>query len=605
MKKCIINSLIFLVFAAKGTPAMAQYFGIGALNPQTTLDIAGNGPSHMIRLTDTLLGNEVRLTATSIFAGLPYLGTANPVGLTIGTQNQARLSISPTGNVGINTTSPNSSAILDIQSNNRGLLIPRMTTAQRLAIATPAAGLMVFDTNASAFYFFNGTVWETIGMDSELEKITENGRTGHRILGRNPINYGDIGINAVDLSLSTGVSVIFGATGNASFASGQSTTAAGIASTAMGRNTSALGTSSTAMGENSIASGLYAVAMGNQVVATGNNSVAMGIGDTAIGTASVATGYFSKAGGEYSTSLGYVSEASGNAATAMGKNTTASGASSTAMGINTLASGSYSTAIGNNTIASGYGSTATGSLTNAQSFAEFATGQFNDTLAVTARTIFKADTNRVFTVGIGTSATSRKTAFVVQQNGNVGIGVRKPAALLHVNGEVNINANYSLELGADIAGKELNAGTISYQKFTANALDIIGAGTTAANRRIKLWAEGGVELTGTIVQENVQVPVFQNGWANFGSGFTTAGYWKDKEGIVHLRGLIAGGTTAGGTILFNLPVGYRPSSGRMMFAVLNNYNTGRIDINTNGDVFVDLLSSNAWVNLTGIYFRPD
>src|SRR5262249_41207979 len=58
-----------------------------------------------------------------------------------------------------NNAAPNSSAMLDIQSTTRGMLIPRMTTAQRIAIASPAKGLMVFDTDANSFWFYNGSVW--------------------------------------------------------------------------------------------------------------------------------------------------------------------------------------------------------------------------------------------------------------------------------------------------------------------------------------------------------------------------------------------------------------------------------------------------------------
>ena len=49
--------------------------------------------------------------------------------------------------VGINITTPDPSAALDIVSTSQGILIPRMTTAQKTAIATPASGLMVYDTN--------------------------------------------------------------------------------------------------------------------------------------------------------------------------------------------------------------------------------------------------------------------------------------------------------------------------------------------------------------------------------------------------------------------------------------------------------------------------
>ncbi|MBL7882831.1 MAG: hypothetical protein JNL69_02095, partial [Bacteroidia bacterium] len=68
-------------------------------------------------------------------------------------------------NVAINNSgaAPNASAGLDIDFNNRGLLIPRMTAAQRVAIATPATALLVYQTDAgtqgAGFYFYNGTAW--------------------------------------------------------------------------------------------------------------------------------------------------------------------------------------------------------------------------------------------------------------------------------------------------------------------------------------------------------------------------------------------------------------------------------------------------------------
>jgi hypothetical protein len=62
-------------------------------------------------------------------------------------------------NVGIGTTTPNSSALLDLTATNKGLLIPRMTTAQRIAIVIPATGLLVYDTNFNQFWYFDGTQW--------------------------------------------------------------------------------------------------------------------------------------------------------------------------------------------------------------------------------------------------------------------------------------------------------------------------------------------------------------------------------------------------------------------------------------------------------------
>jgi hypothetical protein len=58
-------------------------------------------------------------------------------------------------NVGIGTTTPASDAVLELKSNNQGILVPRMSTAQRLAIVNPSNGLMVYDTNYNCFYYYN------------------------------------------------------------------------------------------------------------------------------------------------------------------------------------------------------------------------------------------------------------------------------------------------------------------------------------------------------------------------------------------------------------------------------------------------------------------
>jgi hypothetical protein len=61
-----------------------------------------------------------------------------------------------------------------------------------------------------------------------------------------------------------------------------------------------------------------------------------------------------------------------------------------------------------------------------------------------------------------------------------------------------IDGKNVLQLGAGVKDKEANAGKIGYEAFTADALDIVGAGTTNTNRKIKLWAEGGATLTGSL-----------------------------------------------------------------------------------------------------------
>ena len=61
-------------------------------------------------------------------------------------------------NVGVGTSSPDNSAKLDVSATDGGLLIPRMTEVQRDAIATPATGLMIFQTDGTVgFYFYDGS----------------------------------------------------------------------------------------------------------------------------------------------------------------------------------------------------------------------------------------------------------------------------------------------------------------------------------------------------------------------------------------------------------------------------------------------------------------
>ena len=71
--------------------------------------------------------------------------------------------ISSYAQVGINSdgSAPHGSAMLDVKSTVKGLLIPRMTTTQRTALASTAtAGLMVFDTDLSKYFYYDGTAWQ-------------------------------------------------------------------------------------------------------------------------------------------------------------------------------------------------------------------------------------------------------------------------------------------------------------------------------------------------------------------------------------------------------------------------------------------------------------
>ena len=90
-------------------------------------------------------------------------------------------------NVGIGTSAPDSSAMLHVESTDKGMLIPRMTTAERNAITVPATGLLVYDTETGSFWYYEDNVWNEIaiprlqtdsGTDDTTISIPDNDPTG-------------------------------------------------------------------------------------------------------------------------------------------------------------------------------------------------------------------------------------------------------------------------------------------------------------------------------------------------------------------------------------------------------------------------------------------
>ena len=76
------------------------------------------------------------------------------------------ISICANSQIGIGTILPNNSTLLDVSSFNKGLLIPRMSTLQRVAIVSAPQSLMVFDTDVNLYYYFNNanSSWSPINV---------------------------------------------------------------------------------------------------------------------------------------------------------------------------------------------------------------------------------------------------------------------------------------------------------------------------------------------------------------------------------------------------------------------------------------------------------
>jgi len=95
--------------------------------------------------------------ANNYLAGNLLIGTTTDAGYKLDVNGTARVQ----GKLSINTPT-SASAVLEVTSTTQGFLPPRMTTTQKNAIATPAAGLMVFDTTLIKLCVYNGTAWEVI-----------------------------------------------------------------------------------------------------------------------------------------------------------------------------------------------------------------------------------------------------------------------------------------------------------------------------------------------------------------------------------------------------------------------------------------------------------
>ena len=79
----------------------------------------------------------------------------------------------------VGTGTANASAALQVESTSQGMLVPRMTASQRGLIGTPATGLMVYQTDGTAgFYFYNGTAWTSLSGGGGATLPSQTGNAG-------------------------------------------------------------------------------------------------------------------------------------------------------------------------------------------------------------------------------------------------------------------------------------------------------------------------------------------------------------------------------------------------------------------------------------------
>ncbi len=167
--------------------------GIGTSTPLTNLHIKSNlGVSLMLQGTESSIQFN---KANGDLSGRIYNNGSDMLihqyggRITFGTGLFDRLTISPEGNVGIGTPAPHASSKLEMNSTNSGLLIPRMTEAQRNAISGPATSLVIYQTdNTPGFYFFDGSIWTKLATGGTVTNLWS--ANGNHIYNNNSGNVG-------------------------------------------------------------------------------------------------------------------------------------------------------------------------------------------------------------------------------------------------------------------------------------------------------------------------------------------------------------------------------------------------------------------------------
>jgi hypothetical protein len=227
-------------------------------------------------------------------------------------------------NVGIGTNTPHPTALLELYSTSKGLLIPRMTQAERDAISSPATGLLIYQTdNTPGFYYWNGTAWipllSSFSGSGLFWSLTGNSITGTEFLGTTNAQPLVIRVNNTQtFQFNTDLSLQRDAGGNTRGQRAVDLQAARSAATQVASGDYSViggGQNNTASGYVATVGGGYAnTASGNAAtVGGGYANAASGIGATVGGGQSnTASFYFATVGG------GYANAASGYTATVGG-----------------------------------------------------------------------------------------------------------------------------------------------------------------------------------------------------------------------------------------------------------------------------------------------
>jgi hypothetical protein len=467
--------------------------------------------------------------------------------------------------IGLGITTPHPNAYFHINSTNKGVLLPRMTALQRLAISPTATanGLMVFDTDSTAYMFWTGTVWKKVGGDDgnwiKNGNNIYNSNSGNVGIGTSaPLARLHVADSAVVFTGSTtepillpGLTIPVQNAGTrmlwypqkAAFRAGYvngnnwNSNNIGLFSVAVGYNTIAAGDHSFAAGKENYALGISAFVLGENNNANNDYSAALGYANFANGRGAQALGWVNQATGNYSMSIGSNNTASAENSIALGAATTSSGTASLSTGNITTASGNYSFAGGNNSRSTAPYAFSFGNNNQAANNYTFALGEFcrsMNTYGFTAgsnnennaSTAFMFGNNNSNAFGANNSLVIGTSCSAFQPYG-VAIGYDAVAAGLH-----------ALAIGRNIRANGENSFAIGLSTIT-NGQNSFAAGSQNTTQGLNSFAMG--ELNQVFGEASFASGVQNQAWGNnsialgegnivYGKGAFVTGMYNDVNG---------------------------------------------------------------------------
>src|SRR3989344_2673002 len=152
------TSIVTTLTAAVGTITDLTSTNLSATNATTTSATTTSLAIFTAPIAPTYTATST--AATSTFSG--------------GFSAASSLYVLQNGRVGVGTATPTPAAIFQINSTSGGFLPPRLTTAQKTAIASPASGLVLYDSDLNKLNVYNGSAWKNVG-NPEIDGEVTNG----------------------------------------------------------------------------------------------------------------------------------------------------------------------------------------------------------------------------------------------------------------------------------------------------------------------------------------------------------------------------------------------------------------------------------------------